>query len=175
MVINATFNNISATSWWSVLLGEDQLYQDSNNISLLLITTPVLISRAWIPNSPSPFEIKKQGTIKVEILFELSLLSELRPLAARPPHIAMWQTGFASPLHPFLEKSWRVSDCCLTPSEQFFSYIMARTTSFSMRWWWDLLCTKPTRLLDFHSARSLKQQSVDRHVAPLGHISLIPS
>ena len=29
--------------------------------------------------------------------------------------------------------------------------------------------------LDFYSARSLKQQSVDRHVTPLGHIILIPS
>ena len=29
--------------------------------------------------------------------------------------------------------------------------------------------------LDVHSASSLKQQSADRHVAPLGHIILIPS
>jgi hypothetical protein len=29
--------------------------------------------------------------------------------------------------------------------------------------------------LDFYSASSLKQQSMDRHVAPLGHIILIPS
>jgi hypothetical protein len=29
--------------------------------------------------------------------------------------------------------------------------------------------------LDFHSASSLKQQSADTHVAPLGHIILIPS
>ena len=29
--------------------------------------------------------------------------------------------------------------------------------------------------LDFYSARSLKQQSADRYVAPLGHINLIPS
>ena len=29
--------------------------------------------------------------------------------------------------------------------------------------------------LDFYSASSLKQQSVDRHVTPLGHISLILS
>jgi hypothetical protein len=29
--------------------------------------------------------------------------------------------------------------------------------------------------LDFHSASSLKQQSADRHIAPLGHIILIPS
>ena len=29
--------------------------------------------------------------------------------------------------------------------------------------------------LDFYSASSLKQQSVGRHVAPLGHIILFPS
>ena len=29
--------------------------------------------------------------------------------------------------------------------------------------------------LDFYSAGSLKQQSIDRHVAPLGHVILIPS
>jgi hypothetical protein len=29
--------------------------------------------------------------------------------------------------------------------------------------------------LDFHGASSLKQQSADRHVAPLGNIILIPS
>ena len=29
--------------------------------------------------------------------------------------------------------------------------------------------------LDFYSASSLKQQSADRHVSPLGHIILIPS
>jgi hypothetical protein len=29
--------------------------------------------------------------------------------------------------------------------------------------------------LDFYSASSLKQQSASRHVAPLGHIILIPS
>ena len=29
--------------------------------------------------------------------------------------------------------------------------------------------------LDFHRASSLKQQSAGRHVAPLGHIILIPS
>jgi len=29
--------------------------------------------------------------------------------------------------------------------------------------------------LDFYSGSSLKQQSADRHVAPLGHISPIPS
>jgi hypothetical protein len=29
--------------------------------------------------------------------------------------------------------------------------------------------------MDFYSASSMKQQSVDRHIAPLGHIIPIPS
>jgi hypothetical protein len=33
-----------------------------------------------------------------------------------------------------------VSDCCLTPIQQFFSYMMVRT----MRWYWGPLCTRPT-------------------------------
>jgi hypothetical protein len=42
--------------------------------------------------------------------------------------------------------------------------------------WWDPLCTIDQHAkLDFYSASSLKQQSAGRHVARLGHISLIPS
>ena len=38
------------------------------------------------------------------------------------------------------------------------------------------LCTLVQHaLLDFYNASSLKQQSACRHVAPLGHIILIPS
>jgi len=50
-----------------------------------------------------------------------------------------------------------------------------RTNSFSMTWWWGPLCIKPTRLVGFYSANSLKQQSAGRHVALLGHIILILS
>jgi len=45
-----------------------------------------------------------------------------------------------------------LSDCCLTPGEQFFSYIIERTSYISMRWWWwwwwwwCLLYTWPIRL-----------------------------
>ena len=67
-----------------------------------------------------------------------------------------------------------MSDCCLTPTQQFFSYIMARTSWFLTKWWWGPLCTRPTRLVGFYSTSSLKQKSADRHVAPLGHIILIP-
>jgi len=56
---------------------------------------------------------------------------------------------------PFIDKIkdykigvW-VSDCCLTQTQQFFSYIMARTSQFSTRWWWCPLCTRPTRLVGF--------------------------
>ena len=52
-----------------------------------------------------------------------------------------------------------LSDCCLTPTQQLFSYIMASTSSFSKKWWWGPLCTRVP----------------DRNVTPLGHIILILS
>jgi hypothetical protein len=42
-----------------------------------------------------------------------------------------------------------VSDCCSTPIQLFFSYIMARTGWLSMRWWWILPCSRPTRWVEF--------------------------
>ena len=61
----------------------------------------------------------------------------------------------------------------LTPTQQFFSYIMART-SF---WWVDdvRFVLYQHAELDIYSASSLKQQSAGKHVAPLGHIILITS
>ena len=59
----------------------------------------------------------------------------------------------------------------LVPILQFFSYITTRTSYFSeVRFILD-----QHSYLDFYSASSLKQQSADRHVAPLGHIDLIQS
>jgi hypothetical protein len=56
------------------------------------------------------------------------------------------------------------------PIQQFFSYIMARSTYFQ----WDddevRFVLDQHAELDFYSASSLKQQSMGRHVAPLGHI-----
>jgi len=49
-----------------------------------------------------------------------------------------------------------MSDCCLMPNEQDFSYIMARTSYILRRWWWwwwrCLLCTRPTSWIGFYSA-----------------------
>ena len=42
-----------------------------------------------------------------------------------------------------------VIDCCLAPIQQFFSYIMARTSYLSMRWWSDPLCSRPTHWVGF--------------------------
>jgi hypothetical protein len=42
-----------------------------------------------------------------------------------------------------------VSDCYLTPTRKYFCYIMARASSFSMKWWWVSLCYRPTRLVGF--------------------------
>jgi len=64
-----------------------------------------------------------------------------------------------------------LSDCCLMPSEQYFSYTVARTSCLLMKWY--RLCTRPTHL-GFNSASSLKQHSAGIHVVPLGHIILIP-
>jgi hypothetical protein len=47
-----------------------------------------------------------------------------------------------------LAHEW-LSDCCLIPTRQFFSYIIGRTSKFSMRWWWGPLCTRPTCLVRF--------------------------
>jgi hypothetical protein len=75
-----------------------------------------------------------------------------------------------------LNSEW-VSDFCLTPNEQFFSYIMARTSYIQ---WNDddddvQFVLDQHAELDFYSASSLKQQSVGRHVSPLRHIILFPS
>jgi hypothetical protein len=37
-----------------------------------------------------------------------------------------------------------MSNCCLTPNKQYFSYIMVRTRTYG--WRDDILCTRPTRL-----------------------------
>ena len=57
----------------------------------------------------------------------------------------------------------------------FFSCIIPRTSYISMRWWWCLLCTRPTGLVEICSASSLKQQSVCRDLNQSRHIILIQS
>jgi len=42
-----------------------------------------------------------------------------------------------------------VSDYCLAPIQQFFSYIMGRTSKFSKKWWGGPLCSRPTRWVRF--------------------------
>ena len=88
MVFNATFNNISVMSWWSVLLVEETGVLGENH----------------------------------------------RPVASH------WQMAILS---ENLVIAW-LSDRCLMPSEQFFSYIMVKTSYISIRWWWCPLCTRPT-------------------------------
>jgi hypothetical protein len=49
-------------------------------------------------------------------------------------------------------------DCCLKPNEQFFSYILARTSCILMRWY--PLYSRPTSLVGFlYFDSSLKQVS----------------
>jgi hypothetical protein len=67
--------------------------------------------------------------------------------------------------HSIISDEW-VSDCSLMPIQQF-----------NFQWDDDEVCfvLDQHAKLDFYSASSLRQQSVGIHVAPLGHIILIPS
>jgi len=69
----------------------------------------------------------------------------------------------------------RVSDCCLTPIQQFSAISWRERVNF--QWDGDEIRSVLDQHagLDFYSASSLKQQSAGRHVAPLGHIIMIPS
>jgi hypothetical protein len=87
---------------------------------------------------------------------------------------------FSTKVHCFSKCRKWVSYSCWTPTQQFFSYIMARTSSFSMRWWWGSLCTRPTRLVGFFSAKhaALRRKSKDwlapnqDNVSEWSHMSL---
>ena len=61
-------------------------------------------------------------------------------------------------------REW-VSDCCLTPSEQYLSCIMMRISDISMRWWGCLLYTRPTYVVGFPDSEpsSLCSYSVMLH------------
>ena len=62
-----------------------------------------------------------------------------------------------------------MSGCCLTTSEQFSSYIMARTSYIHCNDDDVHFVLDQHAELDFYSASSLKQQSADRCISPLGH------
>ena len=69
-----------------------------------------------------------------------------------------------------------MSDCSLTPIDQSSAISCGEQVTF----WWDddggvNFVLDQHHELDFYSASSLKQQSAVGHVAPLGHIILIPS
>jgi hypothetical protein len=69
-----------------------------------------------------------------------------------------------------------LSDCYLTPIQQFFQLyhgenkLILKLDDDEVRFVPDQHAD-----MDFYCASSLKQQSTDRYVAPLGHIILIPS
>jgi hypothetical protein len=70
-----------------------------------------------------------------------------------------------------LQKSW-ARDCSLM---LIFHLYYGENKLHSMKWKRCRLCTRSIRLVEFHSASSLKQQSAGRYVIPLALIILIPS
>jgi len=70
-----------------------------------------------------------------------------------------------------------MSDGCLTLSHLSNFSALSWREQVNFQWYDDEVCfvLDQHAELDFYSASSLKQQSADRHVTPLGHIILIPS
>jgi len=62
-----------------------------------------------------------------------------------------------------------LNDGCLTPSEQCCAQLYYGGNKLQVRFVLD-----QHTWLNFYSNSPFKQQFVDRHVAPLGHIILIP-
>ena len=66
-----------------------------------------------------------------------------------------------------------MSDCCLVSTQEFSALSWREQVNYQLD---DdevrFVLDQPTEL-DFYSASSLKQQSVDRHMVPPGHIILI--
>jgi hypothetical protein len=68
-----------------------------------------------------------------------------------------------------------VSDSCYTPIQQFSAISWREQVNFQCDDDEIRFVLDQHAELDLYSASALKQQSVDRHVAPLGHIILILS
>ena len=72
-----------------------------------------------------------------------------------------------------------MSDCCLTPVQQFVSYKKCISWQEQVNFQGEddevRFVLDQQAELDFYSASSPKQQSAGRHIAPLAHIILIPS
>jgi hypothetical protein len=66
-----------------------------------------------------------------------------------------------------------LSDCRLTPSEQFSSHIMARTINISMKLY--PLCNRQTRLHGLFLCYITETTTRKQYVDPLGHTILITS
>ena len=67
-----------------------------------------------------------------------------------------------------------LSACCLTPTQQFFKYHGVNKSILNEMMMRSALFLTNTLGWTFYSVISLKQQSADRHVAPIGHIIMIP-
>jgi hypothetical protein len=60
-----------------------------------------------------------------------------------------------------------VSDCCLMPTQQFFSYIMVEQINFQWNDEVRFVLDQHAKLDFFYSTSSLKQQSSDKHLDTL--------
>ena len=149
MVFNATFTNISDISWRSILLvvetgvpGEN--YRPAASNYKMYIHN---VHRSTISQSVKPLWYTSISCHKQLLLTLINTCNRRVVLFSS----ILFNTSFIY-LH-----EW-VSNCCLTLNEHFFfgCYIIARTSSISMKWWWWYpLCSRTTWWVAFYSASSL--------------------
>jgi len=130
----------------------------NNKVNLIKIRS--LIARDCVAHSYMR-DIKKPGAIKDRILIRLQQSS------SRVCYVEDIETDEDC---VFMGSEWLLFNA----NSVFYSAISWREqVNFQ---WWVLLCTWPTRLdAFFYSASSLKQQSTEKHVTPLGNSILISS
>jgi hypothetical protein len=84
----------------------------------------------------------------------------------------MTTTNEMAKLQHTIQSEWAI-DCFLTPNEQCVGYIIVIISY--IRWDYVRFVLDQYALLNLYSATALKQQSLGRHIVPLGYIILFPS
>jgi hypothetical protein len=102
---------------------------DENGTKNFTVTTEILVQYNFYQSQPVT------SAISVFLFWQLSGKGQ-------------YQLSLVQLLLFFTFKREWASLCCLTPTQQFISYIMGRTSQFSTNWWGSL-CTRPTRQVGF--------------------------
>jgi hypothetical protein len=135
--LNAIFNNISVISWQPVLLVEKTGVSGENHRPVgshwQTLSHIMLYTLPWLR-----FEL-----ISVMIGTDCICTCKFN-------YHAIMATTARTRYGVFSLSEWVsewVSEWGLTPTQHLLSFIKEKTSTFLVRWWWGLPCTKPARLV----------------------------